>query len=63
MTRPRRWVPIAAGILALTLAACGRSAGSAGSTAGNVSPTKGLTATTAAVTATWVRGQVAYQAA
>src|SRR4051812_16250398 len=50
MTRPRRWVPIAAAVLALALAACGRSAGSAGSTAGNVSPTKGLTATTAAGT-------------
>src|SRR3954454_11814993 len=48
MTRPRRWVPIAAAVLALALAACGRSAGSAGSTAGNVSPTKGLTATTPA---------------
>ncbi|HET9971572.1 MAG TPA: ABC transporter substrate-binding protein [Streptosporangiaceae bacterium] len=50
MTRARRWVPVTAGILALTVAACGRSAGSAGSTAGNVSPTKGLTATTAAGT-------------
>ncbi|MGH3422375.1 MAG: ABC transporter substrate-binding protein, partial [Streptosporangiaceae bacterium] len=50
MTRAGRWVPIAAAVLALTLAACGRSAGSAGSTAGNVSPTKGLTATTAAGT-------------
>jgi peptide/nickel transport system substrate-binding protein len=50
MTRARRWVPIAAAVLALTVAACGRSAGSAGSTAGNVSPTKGLTATTAAGT-------------
>ena len=50
MTRARRWVPITAAVLALTLAACGRSAGSAGSTAGNVSPTKGLTATTAAGT-------------
>src|SRR3954452_24105984 len=48
MTRPRRWVPIAAAVLALALAACGRSAGSAGSTAGNVSPTKGLVATTPA---------------
>jgi peptide/nickel transport system substrate-binding protein len=48
MTRARSWVPITAAVLALTLAACGRSAGSAGSTAGNVSPTKGLTATTAA---------------
>jgi peptide/nickel transport system substrate-binding protein len=51
MTRPRRWAPVAAAVaLALTMAACGRSAGSAGSTAGNVSPTKGLTATTAAGT-------------
>jgi peptide/nickel transport system substrate-binding protein len=50
MTRARRWVPITAAVLALALAACGRSAGSAGSTAGNVSPTKGLTATTAAGT-------------
>jgi peptide/nickel transport system substrate-binding protein len=50
MTRARRWVPVAAAVLALGLAACGRSAGTAGSTAGNVSPTKGLTATTPAGT-------------
>jgi peptide/nickel transport system substrate-binding protein len=40
----------AAGTLALTVAACGRSAGSAGSASGNVSPTKGLVLTTPAGT-------------
>jgi peptide/nickel transport system substrate-binding protein len=50
MTQRRRWAPVAAGLLALAVAACGRSADSAGSAEGNVSPTKGLVATTPAGT-------------
>jgi peptide/nickel transport system substrate-binding protein len=50
MMQRRIWLTAAAAGLALTVAACGRSAGSAGSASGNVSPTKGLVATTPAGT-------------
>lgn len=50
MQRRIRITAAAAAALALTVAACGRSAGTAGSASGNVSPTKGLAATTPAGT-------------
>jgi peptide/nickel transport system substrate-binding protein len=50
MMQRRIWLTAAAAGLALTVAACGRSAGNAGSASGNVSPTKGLVTTTPAGT-------------
>ncbi len=50
MMQRRIWLTTAAAGLALTVAACGRSAGSAGSASGNISPTKGLVTTTPAGT-------------